>query len=31
MVTGRPRKKWSECVMEAMNLLGLEEHVMHAE
>ena len=22
----RPRKKWSECMMEDMNLLGVEEH-----
>ena len=24
----RPRKKWSDCVMEDMNLLGVEEHVI---
>ena len=24
---GRPKKKWSECVMEDMNWLGVEEHV----
>ena len=22
------RKKWSDCVMEKMNLLGVEEHVV---
>mgnify|MGYP001800138913 CR=1 FL=1 len=25
---GRPRKKWNEYVMEDMNLLGVEEHVV---
>ena len=24
---GRPRKKWSNCVMEDMNWLRVEEHV----
>ena len=24
---GRPRKKWSDCVMEDINLLGVKEHV----
>ena len=27
-LVGRPRKKWSECVMKAMNLLGVEEYSM---
>ena len=27
-LAGRPSKKWSDCVMEDMNLLGVEEHVM---
>ena len=25
---GRPRKKWSDFVMEDMNLLGVKEHVV---
>ena len=25
---GRPRKKWNECVIEDMNLLGVEEHAV---
>ena len=24
---GRPRKEWSECVIEDMSLLGLKKHV----
>ena len=24
---GRPRKKWSGCVMEDMNILGIEEYM----
>ena len=28
---GRPRKKWSECVMKDINLLGVEEQVAQDE
>ena len=24
---GRPRKKWSKCMVEDMNLLGVEEYM----
>ncbi|MPC27829.1 hypothetical protein E2C01_021013 [Portunus trituberculatus] len=24
---GRPKKRWRECVMEDMNLLGIDEHM----
>ena len=27
-MAGRPRKKWSDCVMKDINLLGVEERVV---
>ena len=27
-LSGRPRKKWNECVMEDMNLLGVDQRSM---